>query len=75
MWTPSSEEADKKGDFHQKTKHPGEVMMWLGTCAKGLTTEVIFENETMNAEVYIKEVLPIALECGYKMLGSNWTYQ
>ena len=29
----------------------------------------------MNAEVYINEVLPIALECGDKMLGSNWTYQ
>ena len=29
----------------------------------------------MNADVYINEVLPIALECGDKMLGSNWTYQ
>ena len=29
----------------------------------------------MNAEVYINEVLPIAMECGDKMLGSNWTYQ
>ena len=50
-------------------------MVWLGACAKGLTTAVIFENGTMNAEVYINEVLPIALECGDKMLGSNWTYQ
>ena len=29
----------------------------------------------MNAEVYINEVLPKALECSDKMLGSNWTYQ
>ena len=29
----------------------------------------------MNAQVYINEDLPTALECGDKMLGSNWTYQ
>ena len=75
VWAASREEADRKGGFHQKTKHPGKVMVWLGACAKGLTTAVIFENRTMNAEVYINEVLPIALECGDKMLGSNWTYQ
>ena len=75
MWAPSTEEDDKKGGFHQKTKHGGKVMVWLGACAKGLTTPVIFENETMNAEIYINEVLPIALECGDKMLGSNWIYQ
>ena len=50
-------------------------MMSLGVCAKGLTIPVIFENETMNAEIYINEVLPIALECGDKMLGSNRTYR
>ena len=42
-------------------------------CYKGLTAPVIFENETMNAEGYINEVFPVALECGDKMLGSNWT--
>ena len=46
-------------------------MVWQGACAKGLTTLVIFENETMNAEVYINEILPIALQCGDKMSGSN----
>ena len=50
-------------------------MVWLGACAKGLTTAVIFENETMNAEIYINEALPIALECGDNMLGNNWTYE
>ena len=50
-------------------------MVWLGACGKGLTAPVIFENETINAEIYINEVLPIVLECGDKMLGSNWTYQ
>ena len=60
VWAPSREETDRKVGFHQKTKHPGKEMVWLGACAKGLTTAVIFENETMNAEVYINEVLPIA---------------
>ena len=72
---PIGEEADRKGRFHQKTKHPGKVMVWLGACAKRLTTPIIFENETMNAEVCINEVLPIAVEWGDKILGSNWTYQ
>ena len=72
---PSREEADRKGGFHQKTKHPGKVMLWLGSCAKDLITPVLFENETMNAEFHINEVLPIVLECSDKMLGSNWTYQ
>ena len=49
--------------------------MWLGACAQRLTRPVIFENETMNAEVYINEVLPIVLKCDDKMLTSNWTYQ
>ncbi|CAM2725078.1 unnamed protein product [Rotaria socialis] len=44
-------------------------------CAEGLTTPVILENGTMDVEVYINEVLPIALECGNRMLGSDWTYQ
>ena len=25
MWTASREETDRKGGFHQKTKHPGKV--------------------------------------------------
>ena len=75
VWAPSREEADRKGGFHQRTKHGGKVMVWLGTYAKSLAIPVIFESETMNAEVYINEVLPIALECDDKILGSNWTYK
>ena len=75
VWTPSREEADRNGGFRQKAKRPGKVMVWLDACAKGLTTRVIFENGTMDPEVYINEVLPIALECDDKVSGSNWTYQ
>ena len=75
MWAVSREEADRKNGFHRKTKHGGNVMMWLGACAKDLTRAVIFENEAMNAEVYVNEVLPIVMECGHKILGSDWTYE
>ncbi|CAM4872860.1 unnamed protein product [Rotaria socialis] len=75
LWAASREEADRKGGLHEKTKYPGKAMMWLGACAEGLTTPVILENGTMDVEVYINEVLPIALECGNRMLGSDWTYQ
>ena len=34
--------ASRKGAFRQRTKHPRKVTVWLGACAKGLTTPVIF---------------------------------
>ncbi|CAF3610702.1 unnamed protein product, partial [Rotaria socialis] len=73
VWATSREEADGKGGFREKTKYPKKVMVWLGTCADGLRTPVKLENGTMDAEVYINEVLPIALECGDndKMLGDD----
>ncbi|CAF1647166.1 unnamed protein product, partial [Rotaria magnacalcarata] len=51
------------------------VMVWLGVCAESLTVPVIFEDATMDAQKYIKVVLPIASKSGKKMLGKNWTYQ
>lgn len=75
VWAVNREEADKKGGIHEKTKLPVKVMVWLGVCAQGLRVPVIFEDETMDADRYMHEVLPIALKFGNKMLGSNWTYQ
>ena len=50
-------------------------MMWLGAYGEGLTSPVILEDGTMNAEGYIEEILRVALKCENKMLGNNWTYQ
>ena len=36
VWAPSREEADRKGAFHQKTKHPGRVIVWLGRMCQKL---------------------------------------
>ncbi|CAF4246391.1 unnamed protein product [Rotaria magnacalcarata] len=75
VWAMSREEADKKGAIHEKIKFSVKVMVRLGVCAEGLIVPVIFEDATMNAQKYIKEVLPVALKSGKKMLGKNWTYQ
>ena len=46
-------------------------MVWLGMSGEGLSTPVIFEDSTMNAKTYIKEVFPVARKCGNNMLGSH----
>ena len=50
-------------------------MVWLGACSAGLTPLVILDKTSVNHEVYIKEVLPVALKFGNKMLGDDWIYQ
>ena len=39
-------------------------MVWLDVCGEGLTSPVILEGGTMDAERYIEEILPIALRVG-----------
>ena len=75
IWAPSRAEADRLGGIHERTKFPGKIMVWLGACSEGFTAPVIFEEGTMNADKYIKDVLPIALRDGTNMLGDRWTYQ
>ena len=50
-------------------------MVWLGACSAGLASLVILDKTSVNHEIYIKEVLPVALKFGDKMLGDNWVYQ
>ncbi|CAF1212118.1 unnamed protein product [Rotaria magnacalcarata] len=75
IWAISRKEADKRGAIYETTKFPVKVMVWLGVCSEGLSVPVIFEDESMDAQRYIDEVLPIALECGNEMLGEHRTYQ
>ena len=70
-WAVSTEAADEKGGLRQKTKFPQKMMVWLGVCGESLTSPVILEDGTMDAERYIEEILPVALKCGNKMLGNN----
>ena len=63
------------GGIKKKRKFPIKVMVWLGACSAELTPLVILDKTSVNHEVYIKEVLPVALKFGNKMLGDNWIYQ
>ena len=70
VWAVSREEDDEKGGLHEKTKFPEKVMVWLGVCGEDLTSPVILEDGTMDAERYIEEILRVALNYGDKMLGN-----
>ena len=51
-------------------------MVWLGVqCSAGLTKLVILDKGAVNHEQYIRKVLPIALNCGNEMMGSDWMFQ
>jgi hypothetical protein len=45
---------------HEKTKLSVKVMIWFGVCDKSLTVPIILDNGTLDAQKYIKNVLPIA---------------
>ncbi|CAF3861205.1 unnamed protein product, partial [Rotaria magnacalcarata] len=75
QWTPTSADADARGDIKRKRKFSSKVMVCLGACSAKLKSLVILDKTFVNHEVYIKDVLPIALKFGNKMLGDNWTYQ
>ncbi|CAF2082706.1 unnamed protein product [Rotaria magnacalcarata] len=75
IWAANRAAADDHGGVKRKRKFPTKVMVWLGACSAGLTPLVILDKTSVNHEIYIKEVLPVALNFGNKMLGDQWTYQ
>lgn len=75
IWAPNRLQADINGGTHQKTKFPTGVMVWLGVCYFGATRPVIIEKGTINTARYIKEILPIALKDGKKLMGNKFTFQ
>ena len=75
IWAPCGADTDAHGGIKRKRKFPTEVMVWLGTCSPGLTPLVILDKTSVNHEIYIKKILPVALKFGNKMLGDNWIYQ
>ena len=75
IWAVNREEADKRGGVQQKRKFPQKVMVWLGACSKGLTPLIILDEGTMDHQLYIDEILPVALKYGNEGFGDNWTFQ
>lgn len=74
IWAPTRADADSRGGIFERNKFPQKVMVWLGVCHKGTTQVVILEG-SVNHQSYIKNVLPVALRCGNKFFGPNWTFQ
>ena len=75
VWAGDRADADKKGGIKQRRKYPQKVMVWLDACFKGITPLVIFDEGTVDHTVYIKRVLPVALENGNETFGSDWLFQ
>ena len=50
-------------------------LAWLGVCSKGLSSLVIFENETVDHHRYINEVPPAALKYENSIFGNDQTFQ
>ena len=50
-------------------------MAWLDVCSKDVMLLIIFDQETLDHERYIKEVLPVAKTHGDKIFGNDWMAQ
>ena len=75
VWAVDRADADKKGGIKQRQKFPQKVMVWLGSCFKGTTPLVNFDEGTVDHTVYIKKVLPVALKYGNETFGRDWIFQ
>ena len=50
-------------------------MVWLDVCSKDITPLVILDEGTVDHTVYIKKVLPVALEYGNENFDRDWIFQ
>ena len=49
-------------------------MVWLSACSKDTTPLVILDEGTVDHTVYIKKVLPVALNYGNETFGRDWVF-
>ena len=75
VWAVSRSKADKNGAIKQRRQFPQNVIMWLGVCSKRVSPMLIFKEEMVDHDRYIREVLPVALKYGNQTLESHWTFQ
>ncbi|CAM4811156.1 unnamed protein product [Rotaria magnacalcarata] len=71
IWVVKRLAADTNGGIRQKRKFPQKVMVWLAVCSKDVSPLVIFEDGTVDHDLYIKEVLPVALKFGHDTFGAD----
>ena len=61
-WVVDRADAYKKGGIKHKLKFPQRVMVWLGTCSKGVTPLMTLDEGIVNHTVYIEIVPPVTFE-------------
>ena len=59
----------KEGSIEKRRKFPSKVMVWLGTCSKGVTPPIILDEGTVDRTAYIEKVLPVALKYENEVFG------
>ena len=75
IWAVNRAAAYAKGGIRRKREFPQKVMVWLRVCSKSISPLVIFHNDTLDHDRYIKEVRPVALKYGNDMFGDDWIFQ
>jgi len=75
VWAVNRAEADRNGGIHRANKFPERIMVSLAVCSNGVSSVVMFDNETVNHENYIHRCLPVARQLGNRHFGNNWTFQ
>lgn len=50
-------------------------MFWLGACSADPSPLIVLDKDSVNHEVYIKEVLSVILRFGNKVLDDYWADQ
>ena len=75
MWAADLADPNTKGGLKQRRKFPSKVMVWLGGRSKGVMSLVILNEGTVDHNVYIERVLPIALKNENEAFGSDWILQ
>lgn len=51
-----------------------KVMIWLGACAKGISSAVTLDEGAVDHAGYTNEALPVAQKYGNKVFGNDWVY-
>ena len=55
----------------EKSKFTQKVIIWLGERSRSGTPLVILDEETVEHTQYMKEVLPVAIQYGNKVLRND----
>ena len=75
IWVSNYAEVNENGTVIGKRQFSRRIMVWLGTCSKGITRLPIFEDATLDHALYVEEVLPVALGYSNRAFGNDWIFK